>query len=169
MLKRLNPTAQVTIIYRDIRTYGFKEQLYAKAREAGVLFVRYDFDRKPEVTSEDGQLTVRAWEEVLGRSVQESIGRPFTDFVPGAKQNAFKAQRGCRLEVQLPLHGGLPRWIEVTSWPSACEGYVGTIRDVTEKKETQRELQRQRRRPAGRRAGEQRPVRHQQPDSGRHG
>jgi heterodisulfide reductase subunit A-like polyferredoxin len=69
MLKRLNPTAQVTIIYRDIRTYGFKEQLYAKAREAGVLFVRYDFDRKPEVTSEDGQLTVRAWEEVLGKEL----------------------------------------------------------------------------------------------------
>ena len=66
MLKRLNPAAQVTVIYRDIRTYGFKEQLYAEAREAGVLFVHYDFDRKPEIVSEDGHIAVRVWEEVLG-------------------------------------------------------------------------------------------------------
>ncbi len=70
MLKRLNPAARVTIIYRDIRTYGFKEQLYAKAREAGVLFVRYDFDRKPQVAREDGQLVVRVWEEVLGKELE---------------------------------------------------------------------------------------------------
>jgi len=48
-LKRLNPDAQVTVIYRDIRTYGFKERLYQEARRQGVVFVRYDFDRKPEV------------------------------------------------------------------------------------------------------------------------
>jgi heterodisulfide reductase subunit A-like polyferredoxin len=70
MLKRLNPTAQVTIIYRDIRTYGFKEQLYNKAREAGVLFVHYDFDRKPDVVSENGHLTLRVWEEVLGKELE---------------------------------------------------------------------------------------------------
>ena len=59
MLKRLKPAAQVTVIYRDIRTYGFKEKLYNQAREAGVLFVHYDFDRKPEVINENGRLTVR--------------------------------------------------------------------------------------------------------------
>jgi heterodisulfide reductase subunit A-like polyferredoxin len=49
-LKELNPGAQITVIYRDIRTYGFKERLYTQAREKGVLFVRYDFDRKPQVS-----------------------------------------------------------------------------------------------------------------------
>jgi len=48
-LKELNPEARVTVIYRDIRAYGFKERLYTQAREQGVLFVRYDFDRKPQV------------------------------------------------------------------------------------------------------------------------
>lgn len=48
-LKELNSQAQVTIIYRDIRAYGFKERLYTEARRAGVIFLRYDFDRKPEV------------------------------------------------------------------------------------------------------------------------
>jgi heterodisulfide reductase subunit A-like polyferredoxin len=70
MLKRLNPAAQVTIIYRDIRTYGFKERLYAQAREAGVLFVHYDFDRKPEVVSQDGNLVVQVWEEILGQELE---------------------------------------------------------------------------------------------------
>jgi len=29
------------VLYRDIRTYGFREVYYQKAREAGVLFVRF--------------------------------------------------------------------------------------------------------------------------------
>jgi len=80
-LKELNPQAQVTIIYRDIRTYGFKERLYTQARRAGVRFVRYDFDRKPQVEITDDRqqttdqtsspvtrhapLAIRVWEPVL--------------------------------------------------------------------------------------------------------
>ena len=48
-IKELNPKAEVTILYRDIRTYGFKERLYTEARRAGVRFIRYDFEHKPEV------------------------------------------------------------------------------------------------------------------------
>ncbi|MHC4500431.1 MAG: FAD-dependent oxidoreductase, partial [Planctomycetota bacterium] len=47
--KELDPVAEVTIIYRDIRTYGFKERLYTEARRAGIRFIHYDFDRKPDV------------------------------------------------------------------------------------------------------------------------
>lgn len=74
-LKTLNPDAQITIIYRDIRTFGFKEQLYTRARQAGVLFIRYDFDRKPVVTGEsgatekEGELVVRVWEPMLGKTL----------------------------------------------------------------------------------------------------
>jgi heterodisulfide reductase subunit A-like polyferredoxin len=95
MLKRLNPLAEVTVIYRDIRTYGFKEQLYTEARRAGVRFVRYDFDRKPQVTIplrgsstrstlsgaqstnlpsyQSTNLEVRVWEPILGH---EMVLRP---------------------------------------------------------------------------------------------
>jgi heterodisulfide reductase subunit A len=48
-IKELNPQAEVTILYRDIRTYGFKERLYTEARRAGVRFIRFDFDHKPTV------------------------------------------------------------------------------------------------------------------------
>ncbi len=48
-LKERNPNAQITILYKDIRTYGFKERLYTKAREHGVIFVRYNDTHEPEV------------------------------------------------------------------------------------------------------------------------
>ena len=69
-LKRLNPFAQITVIYKDIRTYGFKERLYTQAREAGVIFMHYQDDRKAEVTvGADGALNVSVWEEILGRQL----------------------------------------------------------------------------------------------------
>ena len=65
-LKELKPDAEITIIYKDIRTYGFKERLYTQAREKGVIFVRYDGHNRPEVSREkDGRLVVQAWEPVI--------------------------------------------------------------------------------------------------------
>ncbi len=59
-VKRANPKATVAILYRDVRTYGFKEEYYNKAREMGVLFFRYDLDGKPTVTQDgSGKLEVR--------------------------------------------------------------------------------------------------------------
>ena len=68
-LKELNPSAQITIIYRDMRTYGFGERLYTAAREKGILFVRYDFDARPEVTAGEGGLRVKVYEPRLGREL----------------------------------------------------------------------------------------------------
>jgi heterodisulfide reductase subunit A-like polyferredoxin len=78
-LKELNPKSQVTIIYRDIRTYGFKERLYTEARRAGVHFIHYNFDRKPEVIlnqahgnqpTEPPAIAVRVWEPMLDRELE---------------------------------------------------------------------------------------------------
>ncbi|MDD2420569.1 MAG: FAD-dependent oxidoreductase [Heliobacteriaceae bacterium] len=41
-LKELNPAAEIYVLYRDIRTYGFLEKYYKSARERGVLFFPYD-------------------------------------------------------------------------------------------------------------------------------
>jgi len=70
-LKELHPQADVTIIYRDIRTYGFKERLYTQARRAGVRFVHFDFDRKPDVVVSDpaSPLQVRVREPMLDRDL----------------------------------------------------------------------------------------------------
>ena len=67
-IKELSPETEVYVLYRDMRTYGFSEAYYQAAREKGVLFVRYDVDRKPEVTDEGG-LAVTVAEPLLGREL----------------------------------------------------------------------------------------------------
>jgi heterodisulfide reductase subunit A len=67
LLKRLSPETRVAVLYKDLRTYGFKESLYTDARRAGVVFVRYDDDHRPEVRlgEPDGRLEVRLREPRL--------------------------------------------------------------------------------------------------------
>jgi heterodisulfide reductase subunit A len=49
-IKEANPQADVFVFYRDIRTYGFMEDDYRRARESGVVFVRYAPEEKPQVS-----------------------------------------------------------------------------------------------------------------------
>jgi heterodisulfide reductase subunit A2 len=53
-IKELNPNAQIYVLYRDMRTYGLMESYYTKARNQGILFIKYEPEEKPEVKS-DGQ------------------------------------------------------------------------------------------------------------------
>jgi len=68
-IKRANPAARVFVLFRDIRTYGFDEIEYQRAREAGVVFIRFEPDGKPQVTT-DGGLRVTVVDDVLGRPVE---------------------------------------------------------------------------------------------------
>ncbi|MDX1777214.1 MAG: FAD-dependent oxidoreductase, partial [Desulfobulbales bacterium] len=43
-IKKINPDSQVVMLYRDIRTYGYAEDIYQEAREKGVLFIPYELD-----------------------------------------------------------------------------------------------------------------------------
>jgi heterodisulfide reductase subunit A len=54
-LKEANPDAQVFVLYRDIMTYGFNEELYRRARNAGIVFIRYDLDEPPRVEVADSR------------------------------------------------------------------------------------------------------------------
>jgi heterodisulfide reductase subunit A-like polyferredoxin len=64
-MKELYPETAVTILYKDMRTYGFKEAFYTKAREKEVLFVRFDDKKKPSVSLSDGRLTVQLEDPML--------------------------------------------------------------------------------------------------------
>ena len=65
-IKTLSPGTHVYVLYRDIRTYGFKESYYTKARQQGVVFVRYDEGRKPEVSRNCTALNVTVYDQTLG-------------------------------------------------------------------------------------------------------
>jgi heterodisulfide reductase subunit A len=64
-LKELNSQMNVYVLNRDIRTYGEREDLYRKARDLGVIFIRYDLDRKPVVRNEGEDLTVEVFDPIL--------------------------------------------------------------------------------------------------------
>jgi len=68
-IKRRLPKANVAILGRDIRTYGFRETYFQKAREAGVLFVRHAEGSDPVVTEEGGRLKVTVRDISSGRDL----------------------------------------------------------------------------------------------------
>jgi heterodisulfide reductase subunit A-like polyferredoxin len=68
-IKEKNPDAKVTILYRDIRTYGLMERYYTQARNAGVEFVQYEIDAKPDLRVEGGSLKLRVRDRILGEEI----------------------------------------------------------------------------------------------------
>ncbi len=69
-LKQLKPEMDVFVIYRDMRTYGLREDLYREARAKGVAFIHYDFDKELAVSKNQNDLNVRCTSYVLQREVE---------------------------------------------------------------------------------------------------
>ncbi len=74
-LKERDPRVNIYILYRDIRTYGFYETYYHRAREKGIIFIRYDLENRPEVAIKDGSLQVSLLDPALGSHVHLSADR----------------------------------------------------------------------------------------------
>jgi heterodisulfide reductase subunit A len=71
-IKEQNPNANVFVLYRDIRTYGFKEEYYLQARQAGVVFLHYEPEHKPVVKAPagtGGPLEVEVYTPYLGQNL----------------------------------------------------------------------------------------------------
>ncbi len=68
-IKQQNSAANVYVLYRDIRTYGFKELEFQKAREMGVIFIRFKDGDDPAVTLDGGKLRVSVTDDVLKREL----------------------------------------------------------------------------------------------------
>lgn len=91
-VKSKTPEAQVTIFYRDLRTYGLREQYYTKARDLGVRFVRYEVDRKPEVSHEGSSFTIKAYDPVLEHEI--SLPADYLILSTGLRPNAGNDKLG---------------------------------------------------------------------------
>ncbi len=68
-LRKRYPEARIMVLYRDMRTYGFREAAYREAREKGVLFVRYEPEKPPQLET-NGRLRLRVREPSLGRDLE---------------------------------------------------------------------------------------------------
>jgi len=71
-LKEINPQMHIYILFRDMRTYGFREDFYREASEKDVKFIRYEPADKPQV-----EAVVAEGKPVLRVTV--------TDFILGQK------------------------------------------------------------------------------------
>ncbi|MGB8992098.1 MAG: FAD-dependent oxidoreductase [Desulfobaccales bacterium] len=70
LLKERYPLMEITVLYRDIRAYGFRESAYVKSKERGVTFIPYEAPRPPRVTAARRRpLTVWVADELLGQEV----------------------------------------------------------------------------------------------------
>jgi heterodisulfide reductase subunit A len=66
-LKALTPEMDIFILYRDLRTYGLREDLYRQAREQGIKFIRYNTERGIAVNQAENGLKVEFNDRVLRR------------------------------------------------------------------------------------------------------
>lgn len=69
-VKTKNPAANVFILYRDMRTYGYFEEDYEAARKIGIIFVRYSENDKPVLTKDGETLVVTVRDHVLDRPLE---------------------------------------------------------------------------------------------------
>jgi heterodisulfide reductase subunit A len=72
-LKKIKPEMEIYILFRDMRTYGFKEDYYLEAAEKDVKFVRWEAAEKPvvEAAVEEGRpvLRVTVPDPILGKKL----------------------------------------------------------------------------------------------------
>ncbi len=69
-IKEKNPEARVFILYRDIMTYGFYEQYYSQARSAGIIFMNYSLNNKPQVEMVEGKAVVKLMDPVMQEEME---------------------------------------------------------------------------------------------------
>ena len=69
-LKTANPDMSIYVLYREMRTFGERENLYLEARKKGVIFFRYDLENKPRVEpGGQDKLMVTVFDPILRRPV----------------------------------------------------------------------------------------------------
>ncbi|HEY0455242.1 MAG TPA: PAS domain S-box protein, partial [Verrucomicrobiae bacterium] len=94
-----------------------------------------------------------AWTEITGYKVRETLGTPFADYVHPEDRERHKElfqaliQRRlsyCRDETRYLAKDGTSRWVEIYAQPNLDAnlfGTSGTIRDITEQKRAEAEIQ----------------------------
>jgi heterodisulfide reductase subunit A len=68
-LKAVNPGMNIFVLYRDLRSYGLREDLYREARDRGIKFIRYNKDDGIAVNAAENGLTINFTDRVLRRAM----------------------------------------------------------------------------------------------------
>jgi len=72
-LKEINPEMEISIFFRDMRTYGLMEDYYREASNKDVKFIRYEPEDKPQVEAVEAEgrpvLRVTVPDPILGQKL----------------------------------------------------------------------------------------------------
>ncbi|MBU7015261.1 MAG: CoB--CoM heterodisulfide reductase iron-sulfur subunit A family protein [Theionarchaea archaeon] len=103
ILKERNPKAKVFVLYRDVRTFGKKEEeYYEDVQKKGVIFLRYTEDKEPRVTFNDGKMTVTVYDNFL----KEDIELPADLVVLNAALEGDSTAEQLKALLKIPLGDG---------------------------------------------------------------
>ncbi len=72
-LKEKFPEINITVLYRDIRAYGFYENFYREARNKGIIFIPYNVDKKPSVNISGESLAIEYEDTIIGDKLTKNI------------------------------------------------------------------------------------------------
>ncbi len=68
-LKAINPAMNIFVLYRDLRAYGLREDLYREARDKGIKFIRYNNENGVTVSTTESDLEIKFTDRVLRRQM----------------------------------------------------------------------------------------------------
>ncbi|MHB8894567.1 MAG: FAD-dependent oxidoreductase [Candidatus Geothermincolia bacterium] len=103
-LKKLNPDVNVNVCYRDLRTYGLKEDYYLEARDLGANFIRFEKDEPPVVEARGGSLRVTVGDQNI-RGEQVVLNPDLVVLSCGVVANPDARELAPRLKVPLTADG----------------------------------------------------------------
>ncbi len=69
-LKKRYPEMDIYILYRDMRSYGLREDLFRDARKKGIIFLRYRDDQGIDVYQDEDDLRVQFTDTTMRRKVE---------------------------------------------------------------------------------------------------
>lgn len=61
---------KVFVLYRDMRAFGLREDLYTEARTRGIQFIKFDFEKELEVTAKEDHLQILFSDTSLRRKME---------------------------------------------------------------------------------------------------
>ncbi|MFN4218262.1 MAG: CoB--CoM heterodisulfide reductase iron-sulfur subunit A family protein [Candidatus Bipolaricaulia bacterium] len=98
-----DPDRQIYVLYREMVAYSFFEDLYRRARERGVVFIRYDEQTPPVVRKENDQIFVTVRD---ARLRQEVLIKPdLLVLSSGVVPDPYNEELSRLLKVPLDSHG----------------------------------------------------------------
>ncbi len=104
LLKERYPRVEITVLYRDLRAYGFREIYYQKAKEKGVEFIPFEAECPPRLEAPRRRpLTVWVRDELLGQEV--GLSADLVILSAGVRPAADREQVARRLSIPLTLDG----------------------------------------------------------------